>query len=94
MQLPIALAVPGPDSVMVLYQSDDPESEALANRYAEARWLPAGRSCGLSPPRATALSLEEFEAEIYQPLLSCLDAAGEELEALLLTRGHPLQVRY
>ena len=94
MQLTPARAVPGPDSVMVLYQSDDPESEALANRYAEARWLPAARRCGLSPPREISISLETFEEEIYQPLLACLDAAGEELEALLLTRGLPLQVRY
>ncbi|MEZ4467446.1 MAG: hypothetical protein R3F43_24125 [bacterium] len=67
-----ASATPGPGSVVVVARADDPESVALAERYAAARSVPANRVCALPLPAAEALSQAEYEGALLGPLRACL----------------------
>lgn len=89
-----AFAIPGPDTTAVVANRSLPPSVALAERYAEARSIPAGQVCRLDLPDTETLGFEAFEARLLGPLLECLSGSGaaDRIEALLLVRGVPLRV--
>ncbi len=89
-----AFATPGPDSVVVVANSNVPESVTLAQRYAEARDVPANQVCLLDVPDMEDVDLDVFTMQVLQPLQACLDAGGvrDRIEAALLIRGLPLRV--
>jgi uncharacterized protein (TIGR03790 family) len=54
--------------VIVLANSDDPDSLRIAHHYAEARGVPAANIIALKMPLAEAITWREFVAEIWRPL--------------------------
>lgn len=91
---PAALAVPGPDSTVIVANLEDPDSIALADLYRRSRAIPRGHVCALSLPSGPDLSLDDYLARVEAPLEACLRAGGvlDRLEAVVLTRGVPLRV--
>ncbi len=87
-----ALAGPGPDGVVVVAHADRPESLALARRYAEARAIPDAQLCALSLGDADPLPLDAYRSRLEAPLLDCLGAAADRIEAAVLIRGVPRRV--
>ncbi|HJL16777.1 MAG TPA: TIGR03790 family protein [Sandaracinaceae bacterium LLY-WYZ-13_1] len=89
-----AAATPGPDTVAVVGNANVPESVALAERYAEARDVPANQVCLLDVEDVETVSLEAYRTDFLEPLRTCLDGGGarERIEAVLLVRGVPLRV--
>ena len=87
-------AVPGPDSVAVVFNRNLPGSAALASMYGEARAVPARQRCGLDLPADDTLSLAAFRARFTEPLRRCLTDAGVDarIEAYALMRGLPIRV--
>lgn len=90
----LAWAVPGPDSVAVVANGNDPEGVALARLYLEVRQIPERQLCLLDLPDEDTVDLDAYRARFEGPLFACLDAAGvsARIEAVVLTRGVPLRV--
>lgn len=88
----VALAVPGPDSVVVVSNAALPGSVALADAYAEARAIPLRQRCALDLPDAPDITLDAFRAALLEPLRACLGDAEPRVEAAVLVRGVPLRV--
>lgn len=89
-----ASAVPGPDSVVVVFDASSPESAALAERYRAARAVPERQVCGVDLPDGDTVALDVFRSGLLEPLRACLDAGGvtERIEAAVLIRGLPIRV--
>ena len=90
----VASAFPGPESVAVLANSDDPESVALAHKYMDARNVPALQLCALSLPKTDDITLADYSAKLDVPFEACLKTAGvlDRIEAVVIMRGVPLRV--
>ena len=87
-----AVAVPGPDSTLVLVNTVDSASVALADAYMDARDLPRLHRCEVSVSNAEPLPLTSFQSQIVVPLRACMAAAADRIEAVVVTRGFPLNV--
>ena len=90
----VAAAFPGPESVAVLANADDPESLALARKYMDARSVPALQLCALSLPKTDDITYADYAAKLDGPFEACLKTAGvlDRIEAVVLMRGVPLRV--
>lgn len=62
--------------VILLANSDDPDSLRIANHYAEVRGVPSANLIALKMPLGESISWREFVATIWQPLLDQLVPAG------------------
>lgn len=64
------------DRVLVLANSEDPDSLRIARHYLEVRGVPAANLLALKLPLAEAITWREFVATLWQPLLDRLVATG------------------
>jgi|CZKI01.1.fsa_nt_gi uncharacterized protein (TIGR03790 family) len=64
------------DRVVVLANSDSPDSVAIAEHYAQARGVPAANVITLRMPVAETISWKEFVATVWQPLEDALVDRG------------------
>jgi uncharacterized protein (TIGR03790 family) len=71
--LPLAAAVPPPESVAVLYNSALPESRELARFYREARGIPAENLIALDMPATPDISRADYDDKIARPLRAEFD---------------------
>jgi len=105
----LAAAPPPPETVAVLYNSDLEESEELARYYASMRGIPRKNLVGLSMPKTSEITREQFEDDIKNPLAREFgsrewwtlgnDPQGRELpvrnkiRVLVTMRGVPLKIK-
>ncbi|MGB8467363.1 MAG: TIGR03790 family protein [Terrimicrobiaceae bacterium] len=91
-------------ALVVVYNSADPSSEALANYYAKRRQIDDDRVVGLKCSEAEEISRAEYEATIAQPLREIFLRKGwwlangeriseSRIRFLALIRGMPLKIR-
>ena len=86
----LALAGPAPRNVVVLYNGDVAESEAVALHYADAR--PGARLCPVSvDPVPSDVDFATFDALIRQPFDACV-AGDAEITTIVTVRGLPYRV--
>ena len=64
--IPLANAVPSPQSVAILYNSALPESRQLAEFYRAARGIPAENLISLEMPVLSDISREEYDRFIAE----------------------------
>ena len=62
-----------PETVVVLYNSEDEDSKGLAQHYAKARAIPTGNLIGLPIPLGNEISREQFRQKIQTPLCRIFD---------------------
>ena len=65
-----------PESVVVLYNSAEDESEILAQHYAKAREIPKENVVGLPLPTTDEMSRVDFDAKLRDPLRKIFDQRG------------------
>jgi len=86
----------GPMNVMVLYNLDDADAEALAQYYGQARSLPAAHLCGVTgvDPTTRTIDFDEYQSLIHTALGVCLGGLyqPEEIDYLVVVRGLPYRV--
>src|SRR5437762_12286486 len=70
----VAAAEPG-SAVVVLYNSDMPESKQVADYYAQRRNVPAGQIFGLPLPKGEAMSRIDYVDNLEKPFLQKIEAA-------------------
>jgi uncharacterized protein (TIGR03790 family) len=97
------------DATIVLFNSNDPESEGLAGYYARKRDIPLDRVVGLSCLASEEISRANFEATIAAPLRKKMEAKGwwkmlrgsggrksvvqTSIRFVAIMRGVPLKIR-
>jgi uncharacterized protein (TIGR03790 family) len=69
-----AAAEPG-STVVVVYNSDMPESKQVADYYAERRNVPGAQVLGLPLPKTEAISRADYVEKLQKPFLKKLEAA-------------------
>ena len=62
--------------VVVIYNSNLPESKAVAEHYAQARQVPAKQVFGFPLPASEEISRAEFHDSLQMPLLKKLESVG------------------
>lgn len=96
-------------ATVVIFNSRDPESKALADYYAERRHIPRQQVIGLDCPTSEEISREEFSTTIEKPLRKIfesngwwslrenasgqVEAASNRIRFVALMRGMPLKIR-
>lgn len=69
------VAIP-PEQVLVLHNSDEPESTKLANYYARVRKIPSGNIVGLPLTTEESLSRADYDRTLRDPLMKVFDDKG------------------
>ena len=79
----IAAALPRPafadfphPEVLVVYNSNFPDSLAVANHYMIQRSVPASNLCVITPPSNDYLTLDDYTTYVKAPIQDCLTALG------------------
>lgn len=101
---------PRPEQVAVIFNRNLPESEALAETYAEARSIPASHLVGLDLPDEEQIDRETFDTRLRDPLIEVFDrrewwlrapdAEGNmqlrqaRIRVLCTVRGVPSRIRH
>lgn len=97
------------DATLVLFNTRDPESRALAEYYAERRRVPAEQVIGLDCPLEEEISREQYIETIEQPLRALFDrkewwtlrtgfegqreVSDNRIRFVALMRGIPLKIK-
>lgn len=93
---PQAVAAPlGPEELLLVFKSNDPDSRVLAQYYAEARGVPADRLLGLDiQASGEEIPANEFERSIRGPIRARLEQAGmgDKVRCLVTFYGLPIRV--
>src|SRR3954453_21267885 len=70
----VLAAEPG-NTVVVVYNSDMPESKQVADYYAQRRNVPAGQIFGFSLPKTEPMSRIDYVDKLEKPFLAKIEAA-------------------
>jgi uncharacterized protein (TIGR03790 family) len=62
--------------VLIVYNSSDVNSTAVANYYAAARGIPAANLCAIVPASTSYLSWTQYTSTVKTPVQNCLSAVG------------------
>lgn len=97
------------EATIVLFNSNDPESQSLARYYSSKRNIPSARVVGLACPSSEEISRADFEATISVPLIKKMEAEGwwkmlpgaggrksvvqTSIRFVAIMRGVPLKIR-
>jgi uncharacterized protein (TIGR03790 family) len=73
-----AQGVPLNERVLVVYNSNVPESVEVANHYATRRQIPPSNRCAIAPPATGFVTWNDYLSTVRAPLRSCLDAVGRD----------------
>ncbi len=71
--IPLASADGPGDSVVVVYNSKQPDSKGVAEHYAERRHVPKSQIIGLDLPTDETMSRADYRTKLQQPLLKFLE---------------------
>ncbi len=92
--LPVPALALAPQDLIIIYNRNLPESQAVARYYAERRAVPGENLLGLNVPNTEQLTREDYELVLAEPLRQILPRWQQENRqpALLLVYGIPLRV--
>jgi uncharacterized protein (TIGR03790 family) len=62
--------------VLVVYNSSNSASLAVANHYVAQRSIPSANLCAINPPSTTGLTWSQYVASVKTPIQNCLNAVG------------------
>ena len=74
----VSSATPLNERVLVVYNTEVPESLEVADYYMSRRGIPQNRKCAISPQTTTGINFDAFDATIKTPIRNCLNAIGRE----------------
>lgn len=82
------------ENVLVVANEAVPGSVQIAERYVQARGVPAGQLLRLTTSTSPQVSRDEFEREIQEPVGAWLGKQGaqDRILYIVLTRGVPLRI--
>jgi uncharacterized protein (TIGR03790 family) len=75
---PLYCQVPLNERVLVVYNSNDSESNAVAKHYMTQRKIPDANRCAIAPPSIDYLKQNEYESRVKGPVRKCVEAVGKQ----------------
>ena len=86
----VAHGQPLNERVLVVYNSNVPESLDVATHYRTARSIPSANLCAIAPPSTTSLTQVQYNSSVRTPVRACLKAAGPRtILYIVLSWGTP-----
>jgi uncharacterized protein (TIGR03790 family) len=70
-------AQPLPERVLVVYNSNVPDSLSVASAYSSKRGIPAANLCAISTSTVVSLSQSEYETGVRDKVRACLNTVGK-----------------
>jgi uncharacterized protein (TIGR03790 family) len=64
--------------VLVVYNSGNSASTAVANYYASQRSIPTANLCPINPPSTTSLTWSQYVSSVKTPIRNCLTTIGPQ----------------
>src|SRR5579859_6521127 len=64
--------------VLVVYNSANSDSIAVANYYIAKRGIPSANLCAITPPATTFLSWAAYDSTVKTPIRQCLNTLGAQ----------------
>ena len=80
------------DRVLVIYNANEPSSQAIAEHYVEARSLAASALCPTSPNSTDVIDAQEYRDSVALPVLECIAGDWSRPLVLVTTWGVPYRV--
>jgi uncharacterized protein (TIGR03790 family) len=80
------------DRMLVLYDANNPESQAVAEHYVAARGLPLDALCPTQPAAPDQINPQEYSDGVAGPTLACIDGDWDRFLILVTTWGVPYRV--
>jgi uncharacterized protein (TIGR03790 family) len=83
-----------PEHLLVVYNSSDPESKALAQYYAGKRAIPAERVLGIACSTGEEITREQYENTIREPIISYIYKQGwmSRRSITVTINNHPMDL--
>jgi uncharacterized protein (TIGR03790 family) len=75
---PASAQLPLNQRVLIVYNSGNSASTAVANYYALQRSIPAANLCPITPPSTTGLTWTQYMSSVKTPVQNCLNAVGPQ----------------
>jgi uncharacterized protein (TIGR03790 family) len=72
----LSAAPPLAQTVLVVYNSADSGSTAVAQYYISKRGIPSANLCAITPPATNWLNWTDFDGSVRTPIKNCLTALG------------------
>src|SRR5207248_3733245 len=73
---PAVAQPPAHPEVLVVYNTNFPDSLTLANYYMAQRGIPAANLCAISQPSIAGLSMTDYVNTVKTPIRACLTNVG------------------
>jgi uncharacterized protein (TIGR03790 family) len=64
--------------VLIVYNSGNSASIAVANYYATQRSIPTANLCAINPPSTTSLTWSQYVSSVKTPIRNCLNTVGPQ----------------
>jgi len=78
------------DSVLVIYNSDAPDSKQVASYYMAKRRIPASHLCKISVSSDAQIKQAEYDTNVKRPVQKCLEQADKDkILYIVLSYGTP-----
>lgn len=78
--------------VLVVYNTSDPDSRAIADYYAERRRIPESNMVGVDCTTSEDVTESEFHSKIERPIRANIHSNANEIDFILLIRGIPIRL--
>src|SRR4051812_31656282 len=82
------------DNLLLVVNKNIPDSQKLAEHYAEARQVPAGRIVALDLPAGDEISVEAFDEKMVAPIRQFIEdnALQAKITCIVNLYGVPLRI--
>ncbi|HEV2763681.1 MAG TPA: TIGR03790 family protein, partial [Pyrinomonadaceae bacterium] len=79
--------------VLVVYNSNSPESLEVAEHYIARRQIPASHKCAVAPPGTGFVSWADYLSTVRAPIRDCLNAVGpDEILYVVFSYQTPFEI--
>ncbi|HEX4945178.1 MAG TPA: TIGR03790 family protein, partial [Blastocatellia bacterium] len=66
------------ERVLIVYNTNAPASQEVADYYASKRGIPPANKCAIAPSDAASVDWYEYETKVGAPIRTCLNTVGKE----------------
>jgi uncharacterized protein (TIGR03790 family) len=82
-----------PSHVLVVENTDSPDSRAIGDYYMQKRKVPPGNLCQITCPTTEECGAQDYQEKIQAPVKSFLAKNRLEVDFIVLTKGIPIRIR-
>lgn len=80
-----------PSRVLVVLNTNSPDSVAIAEYYVKKRHIPTGNVCSVACPTTDTCTMKEYAEQIAAPIKQFLAKRKLDIDFMVLTKGFPIR---